>query len=182
MISNRVASVSDSVSLLQNSKVGSHSLPPSSIPNKRIFTVTKFQKPPFNIRAVPYSTSHKSNGIMHIQGSNDLNKGVSNTAIDSITNGVSKVSSLSKPLTDSNAQQTFEYYRKYCKAYCINIILANQVLSLNQHRLNYYRTRRVGWDENADLSENPKPSNQHNGIRKYLAMKKSEDIEGQQTR
>jgi hypothetical protein len=93
----------------------------SGITNKRIFNVTKPHKQPFNIMSVSCSTPQHINQLHnHPTRIKQTNKPATDTIV-----GINEELQIASPPNDLNGN--FEQYKKYCKAYCINIILANQV-------------------------------------------------------
>jgi len=119
--------VDNSVRMLKNPKPEQQSPLTSGVTNKRIFNVIKPFKQSFNIMPPPYSTPNRVNGnTIELK---ETNKAITDTPIVSSIKESSKEFQIIKPQNNLNKHETFENYKKYCKAYCINIILANQVLS-----------------------------------------------------
>ena len=117
----------NSVSMLKNPKPEQQPQLTSGVTNKRIFNVIKPFKQSFNITSVPCSTANRVNGsTIKLKESN---KAITDTPIVSSVKESNKELQIIRPQNNLNKHETFENYKKYCKAYCINIILANQVLS-----------------------------------------------------
>eukprot|EP00826_Nyctotherus_ovalis_P011331 TRINITY_DN12953_c0_g1_i3.p2 TRINITY_DN12953_c0_g1~~TRINITY_DN12953_c0_g1_i3.p2 ORF type:complete len:118 (-),score=14.84 TRINITY_DN12953_c0_g1_i3:451-804(-) len=91
--------------------------------SKRIFNITKHCRQPFNVnaKAVPNGAKSKAgNKAFRAKARTSPHQPTPDSAITH--NG-------SSALPGTNSHDLSQHYRKYCRAYCINIILANQVLS-----------------------------------------------------